>query len=81
MFMLISLVNKKSNFYEEKHFSNKNNLRKGYGEFSTGEFSSGKFTLREFDKGEFSVGKICNETVAKHFTILRKFFRDLNPGS
>ena len=30
MFMLISLVNKKK-FYEEKHFSNKNNLRKGYG--------------------------------------------------
>ena len=28
--MLISLVNKKK-FYEEKHFSNKNNLRKGYG--------------------------------------------------
>ena len=28
--MLIALVNKKK-FYEEKHFSNKNNLRKGYG--------------------------------------------------
>ena len=31
MFMLISLVNKKSDFQEDKHFSNKNNLRNGYG--------------------------------------------------
>ena len=31
MFMLISLVNKKSDFQEDKRFFNKNNLRNGYG--------------------------------------------------
>ena len=48
MFMLISLVNKKSDFEEEKHFFNKNNLRKGYGEFSKGGFSVGEFSEHQF---------------------------------
>ena len=31
MFLLISLVNKKSDFQEEQHFFNKNDLTEGYG--------------------------------------------------
>ena len=81
MFMLISLVNKKSDFSEKKHLFNKNNLRKGYGGVfhagiflgwnfpqgnSPGGFEEGEFSAEEFDVGEFFSGEFCGH----HFFLI-----------
>ena len=57
MFLLISLVNNKSNFYDEKHFSTKTIWGKDTGEFSAEEFSLGEYSAGEFTTGEFDVGE------------------------
>ena len=54
MFMLISLVNKKSDFSEKKHLFNKNNLRKGYG----GVFHAGIFLGWNFPQGNSPRGDL-----------------------
>ena len=58
MFMLISLGNKKSEISEEKHFFNKNNLRKGvfHGSFPREKFPRGNFCKGNSLRGNLTRG-------------------------